>query len=754
MSRRTQKESGEERVTGKSKPMMSLIARRSERAPSALSSTASESSGKTRQESQTLLSPQVEKYDGTGRPVVYAHSSSYSEWNIDITWSSQEWKSDELMDDRTERPVVSAQHTDRIIVENDETNSYAEAESELSSGSRSFLHRVNDQVRKRQKQSSKGATKDSDEHSVMWGILCLQNCKCLHSWWKITDTIFILSKIPKISQWNRCSTYLRNWCPNNKMRSMEWRQLTGKTLHGSICLWLVTNKSWVSSAQKPTYSQILYCVLERWTTTLNQIWHGKTDKKMAIPWTSTDYGDLRTTRKNASQMPNSLFSKERDSKQENGNSLGPNQKKKSCSISEKQSTRWIGTKWLKWWCQSAKADSQSSESRIHCPDQCLKAKVTGENCQQSLKCVKMNLGTMERRGGGRCERTIESFVRAKCDEVKHTFAEHKLQKKDNELKTFHNKIDWTNFVQMLDSALQMKSDIIFMTKDTEEFSQFTDSLACREHTLSRDADSTDSKSWPSISSHEPFVQRSAQKQRRWKIVDPLMCRLGNDYNCFSHNYCCKDMENELESYHNKTDWTNFVRMQDSWLLFKSDSISWRKDTEEFLQFTDSVACREYTLPRDEDSSEPKGWISTKIGPVLEVTTCCLQGKYGVEIRIMSVNNDNSHSWVRIFSWPEQVGHGLEQQGGRRRQRAGNLWDEVRRICVEIKCKWFCKPIKGQSKTTKTRFCQLIHKNYTYWGKNLYWQLNHKNIRPPIIQCRRNWWIFFVMEVYLETMMER
>ena len=40
-----------------------------------------------------------------------------------------------------------------------------------------------------------------------------------------------------------------------------------------------------------------------------------------------------------------------------------------------------------------------------------------------------------------------------------------------------------------------------------------------------------------------------------------------------------------------------------------------KDTEEFSQCTDSVACREYTLPRDEDSSEPKGWIKrdTKIG---------------------------------------------------------------------------------------------------------------------------------------------
>ena len=74
-----------------------------------------------------------------------------------------------------------------------------------------------------------------------------------------------------------------------------------------------------------------------------------------------------------------------------------------------------------------------------------------------------------------------------------------------------------------------------------------------------------------------------------------------------------------------------------------------KDIEEFSQFTDSVACREYTLPRDEKSSEPKGWIrgNTKIGPVLEVTTCCLQGKYGVEIRIESINKNNSHSWVRI-----------------------------------------------------------------------------------------------------------
>ena len=77
--------------------------------------------------------------------------------------------------------------------------------------------------------------------------------------------------------------------------------------------------------------------------------------------------------------------------------------------------------------------------------------------------------------------------------------------------------------------------------------------------------------------------------------------------------------------------------------------SMTKHTDEFSQFAEPMTCREYTLPRDEKLSDPKGWIrgNTKIGPVLEVTTSYLQGEYGVEIRIESVNKDNSHSWVRI-----------------------------------------------------------------------------------------------------------
>ena len=37
----------------------------------------------------------------------------------------------------------------------------------------------------------------------------------------------------------------------------------------------------------------------------------------------------------------------------------------------------------------------------------------------------------------------------------------------------------------------------------------------------------------------------------------------------------------------------------------------------------------------------------RIGLVLEVTTSFRHFKYGIEIRIWSVNQDNSHSWVRI-----------------------------------------------------------------------------------------------------------
>ena len=162
MSKRTQEDAGEERVTAKSKPMMNLVSRCSERTPDVLPSTTSESTEKTRHESQTPLSPQIEKYDRTGRH------------------------------------VVTSQQADQFIIEDDETNSNAEAESELSLGSRSFLHRVNDQLRKRQKQSD--ATKDSDKHYLIGRMFMSTTLQASVFMGKIYSDNWHSIKIRKISQ--------------------------------------------------------------------------------------------------------------------------------------------------------------------------------------------------------------------------------------------------------------------------------------------------------------------------------------------------------------------------------------------------------------------------------------------------------------------------------------------------------------------------------------------------------------------------
>ena len=100
-----------------------------------LASTASESPVKTGYESQIPLSSRTEEHHRTGRPVEDAYSSSYSEWNVGKTWSSQEWKSDELMEVRAGRPVLGqqfTQHTDKCVIDNDDMDSDTATESDLS----------------------------------------------------------------------------------------------------------------------------------------------------------------------------------------------------------------------------------------------------------------------------------------------------------------------------------------------------------------------------------------------------------------------------------------------------------------------------------------------------------------------------------------------------------------------------------------------------------------------------------------------
>ena len=105
---------------------------------------------------------------------------------------------------------------------------------------------------------------------------------------------------------------------------------------------------------------------------------------------------------------------------------------------------------------------------------------------------------------------------------------------------------------------------------------------------------------------------------------------------------------QLESLSPESKVTRFCKEAGFMRVVEIGQYFMTKDTGNLRQFR-SVACREYTLPRDDPASQPKGWIqgNMRIGPILEVTTSFQHFKFGVEVRIQSMKEDNCQSWVRI-----------------------------------------------------------------------------------------------------------
>ena len=205
----------------KSRPVMNLVARTS----SLVSSSTSVSLVKRYCGSQNPWSS-IAKEDRSGRPDKgtdlfeasdhYHHeqfmesfsSASYSKLDDDRAWSSQEWRTETTTYDRSERRdktswrmvrKVRPDH-EEILFDGtaqsvryretlrdrsgrpDNINSQEEArtknfvmgneetEIELSVDSRSFVNRVNDQVRKREKRISNKVAGDEEGHSIIWGM--------------------------------------------------------------------------------------------------------------------------------------------------------------------------------------------------------------------------------------------------------------------------------------------------------------------------------------------------------------------------------------------------------------------------------------------------------------------------------------------------------------------------------------------------------------------------------------------------------
>ena len=170
-----------------------------------------------------------------------------------------------------------------------------------------------------------------------------------------------------------------------------------------------------------------------------------------------------------------------------------------------------------------------------------------------------------------------------------------------------------------------------------------------------------------------------------------------------------------------------------------------RDTGEFQQ---TMACREYTLPRDDKTSQPKGWIrrNKRIGPILEGPTTFQHFKFGTEIRIESVNKNDSHSWVRISC--RTVKHVIDSIENDTENLANPQGEEDVPTSSEVvttKSKTKAKPQPRESTGATT-----IPLSERVWI-----DINHQNQISSRTICRRKSSIFFdTIRSYIEKKMEQ
>ena len=194
MAKRSQQDSGEERVTAKSKPMMNLIAR----TPSFVSSSTSVSLVKRNYGKQDPWKSVVaeDRLGQPGKETERFSSTDYSKLDYDRAWSTQEWKAEVTTHDRSGQPDKTSwrmvqqvrPHHEATLLDGtaqsmrygeplrdgsgqpENINSQEAANSQnfiMGSDATEFVNRVNDQVRKRQKRMSNVAG-EREEHSIIW----------------------------------------------------------------------------------------------------------------------------------------------------------------------------------------------------------------------------------------------------------------------------------------------------------------------------------------------------------------------------------------------------------------------------------------------------------------------------------------------------------------------------------------------------------------------------------------------------------
>ena len=149
-------------------------------------------------------------------------------------------------------------------------------------------------------------------------------------------------------------------------------------------------------------------------------------------------------------------------------------------------------------------------------------------------------------------------------------------------------------------------------------------------------------------------------------------------------------------------------------------------------------------------SQPKGRIqgNLRIGPVLEVTTSFQHFKYGIEIRIESVNQDDSHSWVRSsYGTVKYVNDSFKDDT----EKSSRF---TRREHSTSKHECGCSQVEGKSKTSTEGTC-LDNNNHTHYVKEDGLTLNHQNkILTRTISRRKSSIFLDIIRRYIEKKMEQ
>ena len=221
---------------------------------------------------------------------------------------------------------------------------------------------------------------------------------------------------------------------------------------------------------------------------------------------------------------------------------------------------------------------------------------------------------------------------------------------------------------------------------------------------------------------------------------------------------CKDIRNELKSYHNKKEWVHFV------LMHRIPGHSWSRTV-----FHDERHWRIYTIhrfsglswvhfakrwkiiwPERLDQREHQNWTA------LEVTTSYLQGKYGVEIRIESVNKDNSHSWVRISHGLNKLVTDLnnkedddnEQETSEMQFEDFALKTNVLAFASRSKAK--ATPRRRTSASSSTRTAPVCERSWTDVESGTYSHIAYPASKKLINLLRhgtsRSWWSDWILKI--------